>query len=356
MSSRRNFLDADDSIMERNLRFVKNDLEENLNQYFGGSNGRDNNSNTVTAPPRDYKVVQPKPGFCIKSFKVNTNEKYFINVCQAKEIPPPEDISESELTAILNSEEPSSFRIPMSISEPRTTKDKSNNPVDAVDIAINPKFFIKIEKSLLFHHFFLALISEALSDKYNVQINVDKAIILNNRKFIGTLVSHRVRNNDVKTVLSSYQNPTKEDLEKLNSLEETATKGPKPLIQEIDANELKTLKQKSKQIKQQQSIDSVRIKKEISQAASKMPEYKLRALIKNEEVEEVQAEFYLPKCTSSHELSLDIGEDRILLESMKHGYLFDKFVNYCLNQEKARAIFDKTNKMLQIRIPVISAQ
>ncbi|KAM7353897.1 PIH1 domain containing 1 isoform 1-T1 [Cochliomyia hominivorax] len=61
MSSRRNFLDADDSIMERNLRFVKNDLEENLNQYFGGSNGRDNNSNTVTAPPRDYKVVQPKP-------------------------------------------------------------------------------------------------------------------------------------------------------------------------------------------------------------------------------------------------------------------------------------------------------
>lgn len=30
---------------------------------------------------------------------------------------------------------------------------------------------------------------------------------------------------------------------------------------------------------------------------------------------------------------------------MKHGYLFDKFVNYRLNQEKARAIFDKTNKV-----------
>lgn len=48
---------------------------------------------------------------------------------------------------------------------------------------------------------------------------------------------------------------------------------------------------------------------------------------------------------SSQELTLDIGEDRILLESMKHGYLFDKFVNYRLNQDRARAIFDKTNKV-----------
>lgn len=94
MSSRRNFLDADNSIMERNLRFVKvsvhnmltlfcvqnfilffiivivfqNDLEENLNQYFGGSAGRGNSSANVTVPPRDYKVVQPKPGKWNRSF------------------------------------------------------------------------------------------------------------------------------------------------------------------------------------------------------------------------------------------------------------------------------------------------
>lgn len=353
MSSRRNFLDADNSIMDRNLRFVKNDLEDNLNQYFGGSGSRGRDT-AISAPPRDYKVVQPKPGFCIKSFKVNTNEKYFINVCQTEEIPSPEEISEEQLAEILNSEAPSSFRIPMSISEPRITKDKSDNPVDAVDIAVNPKFFIKIEKSLLFRDFFLALIAEALNDKYNVQIKVDKAIILNNRKFIGTLVSHRVRNNDVKTVLNSYQNPSNEDLEKLKSLE-VVSSGPKPLVQEIDANDLKALKLKTEELKQQQSSQSIRIKQEIAQAASTIPDYKLRARIKDEEVEEVQVEFYLPKCISSYELNLDIGEDRILLESMKHGYLFDKFINYRLNQERARAIFDKTNKMLQIRIPVLSA-
>uniref|UniRef100_A0A1B0AEP0 PIH1 domain-containing protein 1 n=1 Tax=Glossina pallidipes TaxID=7398 RepID=A0A1B0AEP0_GLOPL len=290
--------------------------------------------------PTETNYLKPELGFCIKTFKINTNEKYFINVCQTEEIPAPEDVTEDQLTAILNSDEPSSFRIPMSISEPRITKDKSDKPVDAIDIAVNPKFFSKIEKSLLFRDFFLALIAEALNDKYNVQIKVDKAIILNNRKFIGTLVTHRVRNNDIKTVLSSYQNPSNEDIKKLKNLQ-ASNAAHKALIEEIDSKEFNALKKKSEEFKQQNST-------------SIMPEYKLRARLRDNQVEEVQAEFYLPKCISSGEITLDIGEDRILLESIQRGYLFDKFVNYQLNQDRARAIFDKTNKMLQLRIPVTS--
>lgn len=183
----------------------------------------------------------------------------------------------------------------MSISEPRVTKDKSDNPVDAVDIAINPKFFTKIEKSILFRDFFLVLIAEALSDKYNVQVNVDKAIILSKRKFIGNLLSHRVRNNDVKTVLASYHNPTEDDVKKLKSLQNNSRGTTKPLVEELNTKELAMLKQKSEELKQQQSA---RIKKDIAQASSSVPDYKLRARIENEQVEEIQAEFYLPKCVS----------------------------------------------------------
>ncbi|XP_011210651.2 PIH1 domain-containing protein 1 [Bactrocera dorsalis] len=347
MSHPKNFLDADESLLEKNLKFVKNEVEEELNQYFSGTQDSDG-LNESLAPPREYKVVQPKPGICIKSFKTNTNDKFFINVCQTEEIPPPEDITEEQLADILQSEVPSSFRIPMSISDPRVTKDKSNNSVDVCDIAINPNFFVKIQKSLLFKDFFLALIAEALNDKYNVQIKVEKSIILQNRKFIGTLVRHRVRNKDVKTVLNSYKQPNEEDKKKLVELEKSSGGKNVPLVQEIDTNELNVLKQKSEQLKQ----NSYKIKEAISLAGSTVPEFKLRAKLSKEEVEEIQAEFYLPKCLSSNEITLDIGEDRILLESMKHGYMFDKFVNYRLNQERARAIFDKTNKMLQVRIPV----
>lgn len=88
MGDRRNFLDADTSIIEKNLRFVKvcwdgerfaqicrilqyyilfsffqSDLEENLNQFFSsGPSGNSGQSPSKTAPPREYKVVQPTPG------------------------------------------------------------------------------------------------------------------------------------------------------------------------------------------------------------------------------------------------------------------------------------------------------
>ncbi|XP_055859039.1 PIH1 domain-containing protein 1 isoform X2 [Episyrphus balteatus] len=296
-------------------------------------------------------VVATVLGFCIKSFKLNTNEKYFINVCHTEEIPAPDDITEEELTEILQSDEPSSFRIPMSISEPRITKDKSNNPCDACDIAVNPKFFSKLEKSILFKDFFLALIAEALSDKYNVQIKVDKCIILSNRKFIGTLVAHRIRNNDVKTVLETYKNPSSNDKDLLAKLNSKSGSHGRQLVQEISENELNQMKKKTEELK----VNSMKIKEEISLAASTVPEFKLRAKVKGQNVDEIQAELYMPKCISSSEIVLYVGEDRILVESMKHGYLFDKFVNHQLDQDRVNAVFDKTNKMLQVRASVVSA-
>uniref|UniRef100_A0A1A9UPW6 PIH1 domain-containing protein n=1 Tax=Glossina austeni TaxID=7395 RepID=A0A1A9UPW6_GLOAU len=96
----------------------------------------------------------------LQTFKINTNGKHFSNVCQTEEIAAPEDVTEDQLTAIINSDERSSFHIPMSMSDPSITKDKSDEPVDVIDIAVNPKFSSQIEKSLLFRYFFSALIGE----------------------------------------------------------------------------------------------------------------------------------------------------------------------------------------------------
>ncbi|XP_022233639.2 PIH1 domain-containing protein 1-like [Drosophila obscura] len=328
MARRTNFIDGNDSFRDQNLRFVRNEFEDNVNQFFGGANPSGNIQQQQQAPPRDALIVQPTPGFCMKSFKVNTNEKFFINVCQAPEVPAPEDVTEEELIAILESPTPGSFRVPMSISDPRQTKDRSNKTVDVCDIAINPQFLVKLQKSQLFKNFFQQLAAEALSEKYNVQISMEKTIILNNRKFMGTLVSHRVRNADVKHVQSVTGSPAA-------AIEagEDQQKAPSKLVQEIDAKHAAAIRN-SRQTEELQ--------------------YKLRAQIRDEAVHEIHAEIYLPNCVSSHEVNLDVGEDRILVESKKHGYLFDKFVNYRLQQDRARALFDKTSKMLQVRIPVYS--
>lgn len=50
---------------------------------------------------------------------------------------------------------------------------------------------------------------------------------------------------------------------------------------------------------------------------------------------------------SSQEFSLLVGEDRIVVETRKYGYVFDKFVNFRLQQDRAQALFDKTTKVMQ---------
>uniref|UniRef100_A0A1A9W373 PIH1 domain-containing protein 1 n=1 Tax=Glossina brevipalpis TaxID=37001 RepID=A0A1A9W373_9MUSC len=354
MSSQNNFFDVDNILLRGNVKFIQNDFEESFFEHLDAGSGTSAQS---VAPPDDFKIIQPRAGCCIKTFKINSNEKYFINVCQTEEITAPEDLTDVQLTAILNSDEPSSFRIPMSIAEPRITKDKSNNPVEAVDIALNPKFFAKIEKSLLFRDFFSALIAEALNDKYNVQIKLDKVIILNNRKFIGTLVTHRIRTGANENATSSSKSSNERDTMEIKIAQastSTDTLGTnKPLIEEINSNVAEVANKTSEENKEQRPES---VKQQVTETALITPEFKFRARIRNKQVEEIQAEFYLPKCLSSQEITLDIGEDRILLESTKRGYIFDKFVDYQLNPERARAIFDKSSKMLQLRVPVIPTE
>ncbi|XP_017473681.1 PREDICTED: uncharacterized protein LOC108364495 isoform X3 [Rhagoletis zephyria] len=62
MSRPTNFLEADSSLIENNLLIVKNEAEEELNQYFAGVQAGGESRKESLAPPRDYKVVQPKPG------------------------------------------------------------------------------------------------------------------------------------------------------------------------------------------------------------------------------------------------------------------------------------------------------
>lgn len=49
-----------------------------------------------------------------------------MNICHTPIIPAPADVTESELTHILESEEPSTFRIPMSLGEGHEELDKCN--------------------------------------------------------------------------------------------------------------------------------------------------------------------------------------------------------------------------------------
>ena len=60
---------------------------------------------------------------CLKT-RENGGGKVFLNVCTSDTLPAPENITEEELIKILESDQPSDFRVPMSIGAPHTEKDK----------------------------------------------------------------------------------------------------------------------------------------------------------------------------------------------------------------------------------------
>lgn len=83
-------------------------------------------------------------GFCAKTRNVITSQKIFVNICHTSIIPAPVDVSEQELTRILESDEPSTFRIPMSLGEGHEEVDKCI----LSNMAYNPLSHTKINYSI----------------------------------------------------------------------------------------------------------------------------------------------------------------------------------------------------------------
>ncbi|PSN31482.1 PIH1 domain-containing protein 1 [Blattella germanica] len=237
---------------------------------------------------------------CVKT-RTAAGEKVFINICQTPEIPAPDDITEEQLVQIWSSEEHSSFRVPMSIGEAHLEDDKSGNPALVYDVAINPEFFKKVHNSVLFKKFLLTVVIEGLQDKYSIELETEGYVILKNRKAMGELQHHTVRQGDKE------KKPTG------------------PLIEEVyPPMQLPT------------SEPPYRIRSEPPQAET--PEYLLAEKLRRGLGE-----------TSSKDVALDVGEDRISLESPGHighqGYKLDVFIPYNVNQEECSASFNIDTKV-----------
>ncbi|KAJ8982891.1 hypothetical protein NQ317_004321 [Molorchus minor] len=81
------------------------------------------------------------------------------------------------------------------------------------------------------------------------------------------------------------------------------------------------------------------------------PEYRLYK--KKEGKNYLIGEFKFPDVISAKELTLDVGEDRILLESKNRGYLLDIFVPYIVKQKACTSSFDRAAKILTVTMPLV---
>ena len=72
----------------------------------------------------ESNLVAPKPGWCLKTWKLD-GDKAFMNICTSDMVLIPKDLSEEEVREIVESEDPTKFRIPMGIGEAHRERENS---------------------------------------------------------------------------------------------------------------------------------------------------------------------------------------------------------------------------------------
>lgn len=231
-------------------------------------------------------------GFCVKARKIDSDEdKIFINVCTTDDIPPPEDISEQRLIEILASDEPSEYRVPMSIGQGRPVHDKTGNPATAYDIAINSQFLQKMESNELFKRFFLNVAFEGLEDKYQIRINTENFCILKNRKIMGSLQLHCIQDREMMKKMGKE----------------------KKLIEVMD----------------------------VPVGDKKHPPYKLQRDDVNG-VDCLIADLFMPDVTKSN-INIQVNDERLVVDTMKPSYFLDIFFPMKINWNETKSRYDTTN-------------
>jgi len=309
-------LDVDPSIMTNKLSIVE--AEDEMESMFRQMSASSQPKIETLIPETEYPslLVYPKPGLCVKTRNA-AGKKVFLNVCRLPEIPAPTPITEQELQRVIADEDYTTlWRVPMSIGSPRSEKDKSGGDCLVADIAINLNWFKEtMEPSIVFTSFVITVAMEGLHDKHGEEVRLerDQWTILKNKKYhgAGTVPAHRIQ--------------------------KRASTG----ISQISAKSAK--------------IEEVDSKSSSSKTDSLQttPLYKIEKN-KKENPTKLQASIFLPGVDNINMINLDIGVDRLLLETVKTKFLLDLFLPFSIDQTNVEAKYQADNHILTISMAIAS--
>ncbi|XP_078215551.1 PIH1 domain-containing protein 1 isoform X1 [Callithrix jacchus] len=169
----------------------------------------------------------------------------------------------------------------------------------AYDVAVNSDFYRRMQNSDFLRELVITIAREGLEDKYNLQLNPEWRM-MKNRPFMGSISQQNIR---------SRQRPRIQELGDLNtSAPRGAESGPeKPhLSLWLEAPDL------------------------------------------------LLAEIDLPKLDGALGLSLEIGENRLVMGGPQQLYYLDAYIPLQINSDESKAAFHRKRKQLMVAMPLLS--
>jgi len=324
------FLDIDDSILVKNLL-----LNERSQLSVGGSGDADKilgeeRINILTPSDRleqsQCKFIIPQPGLCVKTRELVTNQKIFINLCKADDVPEPDEyFTDEQICDILrdgSEEEVKDIRIPMSIGEKHLEPDNSGKTCPVFDIIINTNFFTqKVLTSETYRTFLIVVLIEAVDEKFKMELEKNDYVILQHKRSMGKLnpqlVKSRPRIKELKgkvTTTTSSSSPSL--LVEPAKIPTSSNNNNKMLVEELDAKDLEL------------ECSIMQVSKDLAEAEIKLPNLK-----------------------NHKKLFVTLGADRIIVDSPV-GQL-DVFVPLDIHQEKSKATFSVATGLLKLHLPLV---
>lgn len=265
------------------------------------------------ASPDRHEFV-PTPQFVMK-LRNSKKEKVFINICTSEKIPPAKDVTEETLVEVLESEDPTQYRVPMSLGEPHVEVDNRGQGCTAYDVVINPTFYNKIQNSELFKSFFLTIVFEGLESKYDMELE-RKWTVLKNKKCMGVLQPHCIRSKS-KPVIMEMESETK-----------PLTKSAEPKMIEVVQD---------------------------SKSRALTPKYNIIREPPDGKPEFLVIEINLPGIKSTKDTTLDVGEDRLVLRVNPDKYQLDLDLPFDVDNDTCGAQYNRKTKVLTLTLLVLSS-
>uniref|UniRef100_A0A1E1X8V3 PIH1 domain-containing protein 1 n=1 Tax=Amblyomma aureolatum TaxID=187763 RepID=A0A1E1X8V3_9ACAR len=276
-------------------------------------------------PDIKTKPIKPKPGFCVKLKDTATGAKIFVNVCHTPELPEPRDIDDEELIHILESEDPTSYRVPLSLGLPHEEVDKNGSRCTAYDVIINETFFRKVSSNELFKTFLITVALDGIEDKYGVNPDRENYVVLKNRPYMGTMPEHCIQDR----------------------------KG--PLIWELPTSKSESAASNSSGGGGDDGTASdggFGGRNPVAWRGSAKLDLTRHSLPGQRDT--LVARFSLPGVDSGASLVLDMGEDHVQLISEEPKYSFDFYLPFLIDEDSAVAEFNTKHQVLTITVPLQS--
>uniref|UniRef100_A0A1E1XS72 PIH1 domain-containing protein 1 n=1 Tax=Amblyomma sculptum TaxID=1581419 RepID=A0A1E1XS72_AMBSC len=270
-------------------------------------------------PEIKTKPIKPRPGFCVKLKDTSTGAKLFINVCHTPELPEPRDIDDEELIHILESEDPTSYRVPLSLGLPHEEVDKSGGQCMAYDVIINEAFFRKVSSNELFKTFLITVALDGIEDKYGVNPDRETYVVLKNRPYVGAMPDHCIQDR----------------------------KG--PLISELPMSKSASTAGCDGAASNEGAADSSGRNPAAWRGSAKLD---LTRHSLPGQRDTLVARFSLPGVSSGSSLALDMGEDRVRLISEQPKYSFDFYLPFLIDEDSVVAEFNTKHQVLMITVPL----